>query len=347
MSHGDERHHDEEEEPGDDREVNPLPHRRADAVRAVRPGVLRDERGGVPGGDLQHAEEEPVPHDRGERRGHLERVVPRQEHGVDEHLHRHEALADDQRQRELEQFLRAAGRRVLEVERLVSASAGRLRPASAPRRPRPRRPVPNTDRRACRDPARDARSGRARRRGSAIGLKHRSRQGRSVEYPYDPSPFRKRCPTRAGVGSVAAPASSCVDLRRRRRNRPEVRARAGDGSVILCAIPLEAAMFRLAIALLLALPALALRRRIRSSSTATPSRCPQGFTIELAAGADLAPRPIVCDFDEKGRLYVCDSSGSNAKVDGAAREEAAPHRAARRHQRRRQVRQADGATSRT
>ena len=41
---------------------------------------------------------------------------------------------------------------------------------------------------------------------------------------------------------------------------------------------------------------------------------PEGFTIELAAGADLAPRPIVAAFDEKGRLYVTDSSGSNEKV---------------------------------
>ena len=43
-----------------------------------------------------------------------QRVVPRQQDRVDEHLHRHEALADDERQRELEQFLRPAGRRVLE-----------------------------------------------------------------------------------------------------------------------------------------------------------------------------------------------------------------------------------------
>ena len=38
---------------------------------------------------------------------------------------------------------------------------------------------------------------------------------------------------------------------------------------------------------------------------------PEGFTIELAAGPDLAPRPITAAFDEQGRLYVCDSSGSN------------------------------------
>jgi putative membrane-bound dehydrogenase-like protein len=38
---------------------------------------------------------------------------------------------------------------------------------------------------------------------------------------------------------------------------------------------------------------------------------PDGFTIELAAGPDIAPRPISGSFDDKGRLYVTDSSGSN------------------------------------
>jgi putative membrane-bound dehydrogenase-like protein len=41
---------------------------------------------------------------------------------------------------------------------------------------------------------------------------------------------------------------------------------------------------------------------------------PVGFTIELAAAPPLADRPIVAALDEKGRLYVCDSSGSNEKV---------------------------------
>jgi putative membrane-bound dehydrogenase-like protein len=39
-----------------------------------------------------------------------------------------------------------------------------------------------------------------------------------------------------------------------------------------------------------------------------------GFTIELAARSPLVDRPIVADFDEQGRLYVADSSGSNAPV---------------------------------
>jgi putative membrane-bound dehydrogenase-like protein len=38
---------------------------------------------------------------------------------------------------------------------------------------------------------------------------------------------------------------------------------------------------------------------------------PIDFDIELAAGPPLVDRPIVADFDEQGRLYIADSSGSN------------------------------------
>jgi putative membrane-bound dehydrogenase-like protein len=41
---------------------------------------------------------------------------------------------------------------------------------------------------------------------------------------------------------------------------------------------------------------------------------PVGFTIELAARPPQVDRPILADFDEQGRLYVADSSGSNAPV---------------------------------
>jgi putative membrane-bound dehydrogenase-like protein len=41
---------------------------------------------------------------------------------------------------------------------------------------------------------------------------------------------------------------------------------------------------------------------------------PDGFSIEVAAPSSLVPRPIEADFDEQGRLYVTDSSGSNDKV---------------------------------
>ena len=51
---------------------------------------------------------------------------------------------------------------------------------------------------------------------------------------------------------------------------------------------------------------------------------PDGFTIEIAAPASLVPRPIEADFDEQGRLYVTDSSGSNDKVTKQLADK--PHR---------------------
>jgi glucose/arabinose dehydrogenase len=41
---------------------------------------------------------------------------------------------------------------------------------------------------------------------------------------------------------------------------------------------------------------------------------PDGFTVEIVAGPPLVNRPIEASFDELGRLYVTDSSGSNARV---------------------------------
>jgi putative membrane-bound dehydrogenase-like protein len=54
---------------------------------------------------------------------------------------------------------------------------------------------------------------------------------------------------------------------------------------------------------------------------------PAGFTIERVAGPPLVDRPIVADFDEEGRLYVADSSGSNDKVEKQLAEK--PHRIVR------------------
>ncbi|MFO0871196.1 MAG: PVC-type heme-binding CxxCH protein [Pirellulales bacterium] len=51
---------------------------------------------------------------------------------------------------------------------------------------------------------------------------------------------------------------------------------------------------------------------------------PDGFTIERAAGPPLVDRPITADFDEEGRLYISDSSGTNDKVDKQLAER--PHR---------------------
>jgi len=41
---------------------------------------------------------------------------------------------------------------------------------------------------------------------------------------------------------------------------------------------------------------------------------PDGFEIEVCATSPLVDRPITADFDEQGRLYVSDSSGSNEPV---------------------------------
>jgi putative membrane-bound dehydrogenase-like protein len=54
---------------------------------------------------------------------------------------------------------------------------------------------------------------------------------------------------------------------------------------------------------------------------------PDGFEIERVAGPPLVNRPIVADFDEQGRLYVADSSGSNDKTDKQVIDR--PHRIVR------------------
>src|SRR5262245_12686010 len=54
---------------------------------------------------------------------------------------------------------------------------------------------------------------------------------------------------------------------------------------------------------------------------------PEGFTIERVAGPPQVERPISAAFDEKGRLYVTDSSGSNEKT--AEQVKTKPHRIVR------------------
>ena len=49
-----------------------------------------------------------------------------------------------------------------------------------------------------------------------------------------------------------------------------------------------------------------------------------GLTIEQIAGPPLIDRPIAASFDELGRLYVTESSGSNARVYDQLEEK--PHR---------------------
>ncbi len=54
---------------------------------------------------------------------------------------------------------------------------------------------------------------------------------------------------------------------------------------------------------------------------------PVGFEIEVAASPELAPRPITADFDEQGRLYVADSTGTNEDVEQQIKHP--PHRIVR------------------
>src|SRR4051794_38229899 len=56
-------------------------------------------------------------------------------------------------------------------------------------------------------------------------------------------------------------------------------------------------------------------------------KVPEGFSIELAAGPPLVERPIVASFDDEGRLYVAESSGSNDPVQKQL--ELKPHRIVR------------------
>src|SRR5439155_2911537 len=54
---------------------------------------------------------------------------------------------------------------------------------------------------------------------------------------------------------------------------------------------------------------------------------PDGFTVERVAGPGLVDRPVVASFDEQGRLYVADSSGSSDKLEKQLAEK--PHRIVR------------------
>jgi putative membrane-bound dehydrogenase-like protein len=54
---------------------------------------------------------------------------------------------------------------------------------------------------------------------------------------------------------------------------------------------------------------------------------PEGFEVERVAAAPLTDRPMIADFDEAGRLYVADSSGSNEKGEKQLEEKS--HRVVR------------------
>ena len=48
-----------------------------------------------------------------------------------------------------------------------------------------------------------------------------------------------------------------------------------------------------------------------AADRAVPFTVPPGFVVELVAGPPLVERPMMAGFDDRGRLYVCDSSGFN------------------------------------
>jgi putative membrane-bound dehydrogenase-like protein len=75
------------------------------------------------------------------------------------------------------------------------------------------------------------------------------------------------------------------------------------------------------------LPALVMTRAEPVAQSATNLRVPPGFVVERIAGPPLVDRPIVADFDEEGRLYVADSSGSNERVEKQLADR--PHRIVR------------------
>ena len=78
-----------------------------------------------------------------------------------------------------------------------------------------------------------------------------------------------------------------------------------------------------AILMLIVLP----RAQETPSSPGPTFTVPPGFVVERVAGPPLVDRPIVADFDDEGRLYVADSSGSNDRVEKQLADR--PHRIVR------------------
>ena len=80
-----------------------------------------------------------------------------------------------------------------------------------------------------------------------------------------------------------------------------------------------------------ALTALAVAESILAAENVPPPpplpKVPAGFSIEIAAGPPLVERPIVASFDDEGRLYVAESSGSNDPVQKQLEKK--PHRIVR------------------
>ena len=51
---------------------------------------------------------------------------------------------------------------------------------------------------------------------------------------------------------------------------------------------------------------------------------PAGYTLDRVAGPPLVDRPIEASFDDRGRLYVTESSGTNDPAE--VQRESKPHR---------------------
>src|SRR5262249_36509497 len=63
---------------------------------------------------------------------------------------------------------------------------------------------------------------------------------------------------------------------------------------------------------------------VAANGLRVPSHCPPGFVAEGVAGPTLVEPPMFACFDDRGRLYVADSTGENPSGDDLARNP--PHR---------------------
>lgn len=82
------------------------------------------------------------------------------------------------------------------------------------------------------------------------------------------------------------------------------------------------------VSLLIALAVFTQSNAANEAASPLPNlKVPDGFSVELAAGPPLVERPIVAAFDDEGRLYVAESSGSNDPIQKQLADR--PHRIVR------------------
>ncbi len=119
-------------------------------------------------------------------------------------------------------------------------------------------------------------------------------------------------------GAIARLTANLWRARPQREEAPQTRAinrRTSGGATFSCATLMA----------LLACSANAIAAEI--SLNGHVFTLPDGFTIELVADSKLVPHPISADFDDLGRLYVTDSSGTNDPSKKQLEEK--PHRIVR------------------